>query len=94
MKGPFKDFDELESSVESGYTLTKQKSLRDLIGSQRSGTNVNKKISFELHRRGIVHLPKELPRDQRIIVILAKRGSQEERGLGKFVDLIKEYRLS
>jgi hypothetical protein len=58
--------------------------LRNLLGAKRSGRRVDCAISHGLDQWGIVHWPKVIPKSQAGIVLLAMRGSPEEKELERF----------
>jgi hypothetical protein len=70
--------------------MIRKKELRNMLGKARSGEIVNYLISSELHRRGIVHLPRKIPMAQDALVILALRGSQNEKELEEFASAIRQ----
>lgn len=49
--------------------------LRDIDGAGKLGVHIRKKISQELHARGIDHLPEDLPAYQDEVVRVFKRGT-------------------
>lgn len=81
------EFDRLFDEVRrSGIKRILKRDLRQMAGTKRSGTHVNQAISFELHRRGIVHYPPAIPMSQQSLIFLAMRGSKEELLLNEFME--------
>jgi len=71
-------FDELRQEViRCGILILQKRDLRNMLGKAKSGRHVNDSISYELHRRGIVHFAKDIPMPQDAIVMLTIRGSPE-----------------
>lgn len=75
---------DIEQQVDSadGVTTLRAGSLRIALGAGRLTPRINGEISHELERRGLGHVPDDLPLGQHDLVRVYRRGSR----IGKVLD--------
>jgi hypothetical protein len=71
--------------AEDGVTTVRAGSLRIALGAGRLTPRINQEISAELDKRGLGHVPEELPLGQHELVRLYRRGSR----IGTVIDAVQ-----